>query len=575
MKENLRTYLESLFAGAPHTEKNEMLFEELLGNLYDRYEDLTATEMPPEEAFAKVVGEVGDIRPLMDAPSGNSSTRSAPTTPFSPKKPNNQRPRMDAISLRRLKRRRALTTSLAVMLYLVWLVPVVLFDVVAPLFICAALGTCILILGSALIPDFADDSEISYDPAVRQRDTFVAGLLLSVGVGLCILSVLPAAIIDAALGAALMFAVITLGVGMILFSTGIRPSLDKECERFADQQDSAKKQTPYEGKSGKTRSLLLPMVIVSVIAVLTTVIVLGIRSGFEFGIFYRNSDSPAKYTNRGNASITETVDRVTLHWHAGDIRVEVYDGDTVEIAEAREGAELGEKDIMRWYVENGELRVRFDGRSQFRVRFGKSIEKSLTVRIPRTATLHGFTLDTLSGGITVCDLSVTGTVKLKGTSARIGIDRVHATRLEIDAVSGEMLLRDITANEISIDRTSGTTVLENATASTLNIESVSGDIVLRGGSPERVEASSTSGNIELSFDQAPRTVSVDTTGGDVRLSLPADIGGFRVEYDTVGGDFNTDFATMHHQGIYTYGDGSTEIEIETTGGNLTVAGKQR
>lgn len=65
-------------------------------------------------------------------------------------------------------------------------------------------------------------------------------------------------------------------------------------------------------------------------------------------------------------------------------------------------------------------------------------------------------------------------------------------------------------------------------------------------------------------------IEADTTSGDVTLSLPGNQG-FRLEFDTTSGDLDTGNFSLTHQGKqYTSGDGSCEIQVETTSGDLTL-----
>ena len=66
MKANLKKYLQSLFIDASDTPNNDALFEELLGNLYDRYDELIGEGLTPDAAYARAIGDLGDISPLIE-----------------------------------------------------------------------------------------------------------------------------------------------------------------------------------------------------------------------------------------------------------------------------------------------------------------------------------------------------------------------------------------------------------------------------------------------------------------------------------------------------------------------------
>ena len=65
---------------------------------------------------------------------------------------------------------------------------------------------------------------------------------------------------------------------------------------------------------------------------------------------------------------------------------------------------------------------------------------------------------------------------------------------------------------------------------------------------------STSGKVELELLHCPGELDVETTSGDVTLTLPAD-SGFRLEYDHTSGDLrNSEIPLSRRGGDYIAGD---------------------
>lgn len=64
MSEQLRDYLEGIFKDAPKSRKAMELKEELMANSQELYEDLVGSGMNAEDAYAAVVGSIGDIPAL-------------------------------------------------------------------------------------------------------------------------------------------------------------------------------------------------------------------------------------------------------------------------------------------------------------------------------------------------------------------------------------------------------------------------------------------------------------------------------------------------------------------------------
>lgn len=129
MYDKLREYIESLFKDAPDTVKTVELKEEMLQNLYEKYNDLLAEGRSEQAAFNIAVAGVGDVGDLIetlrsDGPAGSPvQTESA-------------------------RRRSAALVAAAVMLYILSVVPCILLpDLWGPvlLFVFCAAATGLLI----------------------------------------------------------------------------------------------------------------------------------------------------------------------------------------------------------------------------------------------------------------------------------------------------------------------------------------------------------------------------------------------------------------------------------------------
>jgi len=65
MNERIREYVKGLLQNAPQTRRIEELREELIAGCMDKYEDLTASGTPEEEAYRAVVSGIGDVDELV------------------------------------------------------------------------------------------------------------------------------------------------------------------------------------------------------------------------------------------------------------------------------------------------------------------------------------------------------------------------------------------------------------------------------------------------------------------------------------------------------------------------------
>lgn len=145
MEYNLRSYVDELFQNAPRTQKAYELKVELTQNLLDKYHALIAEGKSPEDAYNLTVVSIGDVRELFEGlEDGPVRTEPVYIPTGSPEK------------------RSAAITSIAVMLYILSVVPVIVLGSipvmgleilgVVLMFVMIALATGLLIYNHAAKP---------------------------------------------------------------------------------------------------------------------------------------------------------------------------------------------------------------------------------------------------------------------------------------------------------------------------------------------------------------------------------------------------------------------------------------
>ncbi|MCH5352335.1 MAG: hypothetical protein J1E06_02585 [Acutalibacter sp.] len=145
MEYNIRAYVDELFQNAPRTQKAYELKVELTQNLLDKYHALIAEGKSPEDAYNLTVVSIGDVRELFEGLE-DTPTRTEPVY----------------IPVGSPERRSAIITSVAVMLYILSVVPVIVLgsipipglDIlgVVLMFVMIALATGLLIYHNATRP---------------------------------------------------------------------------------------------------------------------------------------------------------------------------------------------------------------------------------------------------------------------------------------------------------------------------------------------------------------------------------------------------------------------------------------
>ena len=143
MRDKLRGYVESLFMDAPRTRKTVELKEEILQNLYDKYDDLLREGKTEEAAYNIAVAGVGDISALLEELERSEGLQDVPD--------------------QKARRRSALLVSIAVAMYILAVIPCVLWEYgVLVMFVMVALATGLLTYNNMTRPRY-----------VRREDTVV------------------------------------------------------------------------------------------------------------------------------------------------------------------------------------------------------------------------------------------------------------------------------------------------------------------------------------------------------------------------------------------------------------------
>jgi hypothetical protein len=148
MDDKLRRYIDGLFNDVPQTKNVVELKEEMLQNLREKYEDLLQEGKSEEAAFNIAVAGIGDINELVNDM--------------------NKAKKIDASESN--KQRSAMLTSVAVMVYVLSIVPILyflghpwsFFNGIIGFFIMIAIGTGILIYNSMTKPKYSkgDDTMV-------------------------------------------------------------------------------------------------------------------------------------------------------------------------------------------------------------------------------------------------------------------------------------------------------------------------------------------------------------------------------------------------------------------------------
>ncbi|MDR2599470.1 MAG: permease prefix domain 1-containing protein [Oscillospiraceae bacterium] len=151
MQDNFRRYIDGLFAETTPTKKSVELKEEMIQNLHDKYNDLISDGKTEEAAYNIAIAGVGDISSLL-------AELEKDTEPYVP----------DIQEYEKARQRSALFTSIAVMMYILSILPIIILSLldiyradivgVPVMFLMIAGATGLLIYNSMTKPKFYKSS---------------------------------------------------------------------------------------------------------------------------------------------------------------------------------------------------------------------------------------------------------------------------------------------------------------------------------------------------------------------------------------------------------------------------------
>jgi len=239
-----------------------------------------------------------------------------------------------------------------------------------------------------------------------------------------------------------------------------------------------------------------------------------------------NSFKSGTYTEIGNADIrTSEVESISIDWAAGQVDVEVYEGDTVKLTEEAVG--LSKAQSMRWEVKNGKLKIDYGSwLSCFSIS-----EKKLRVQIPQSmASLEELSIDGASGSYNVSDLNCVN-LKVSLASGTLHANNLDTGSTKLSAASGKFFYNGEITDSLKVDLVSGTA-----------------EVALDGF--------------------VPRNVDADITSGTCTVYLPENEG-FSLKIDKVSGSFQNEFETTSPGKEELYKDGgNSHISVDMVSGKF-------
>ena len=270
---------------------------------------------------------------------------------------------------------------------------------------------------------------------------------------------------------------------------------------------------------------------------------------------------------------------------AGDITVTRASGPdtTVEIVKTAHGRDANDaRDLLQIVTvdateRNGraEVKTNYPGRDEMRRNNRRNLNVSVDYTVTAPAGTH-ISIESISGSVKITDIkgdvsanTVSGDVRISG-AARVASAKTVSGTVEIVDAQG-----DGTLDSSSV---SGDVILRRVSARRIDAGTVSGNVRLEDVQCERVNASTTSAGIFFSGVLARNgRYQIHAFSGDVRLQLSGNTG-FEVDAQTFSGQIRSDDFPVTSRGRIsrhslngTYGDGSAVLNVSTFSGSIVVS----
>lgn len=538
----IKNYLDNMFRNLPNTDAVRKAKAELLQMMEDKYEELIREGKTENEAIGIVISEFGNLDELADSLGiGEQVNESADES-----KP--------ILSIDRIKsylsmiNQRALLIPIGIALCICSVASPIIaeslpFDLLGGaggMFTMIAVAVVLFVLAGIKGKEYVEvrkkECSLSVEGAeyVRnERSSFKSsyGMLTSIGIGLCILSILNPIVfdkipyLDNGFGAAMMFGFIGLGVFLITYAHTKMKGYDRLLELNVGMGEEFVPES--DRKVNK-----LPIVICALIVGGVMITSMGTRFVLPFfsGTFFNDNGETVATTysiNEGESGMDNTkgnINSININLNACKIIIEPAEGDGLVDVEYTGDKRL-KPDVS---FENGKLTAKNNASGGLNLGF--NINKPvLTIKLGKETKLDNLEIKVNAG-----DISLTG---------------VYADYFFGDFDAGNISIRDSVFRKADIDVDAGNISIDGAGMKTLKIDADAGNIDIRKTGLEDVTIDVDFGSVNIND-----LGSVDAYSYDCKV----DAGIINIGGDGAGRKYK---AT---------GSGAGNIKINVNAGNIDI-----
>ena len=306
-----------------------------------------------------------------------------------------------------------------------------------------------------------------------------------------------------------------------------------------------------------------------------------------FNTFAYQYDNALEY-KAGDREIDDKVTKINLDYISGDVTVKAVDTDKVTVKETANISLRDPQKVHTW-VNDGTLYVRFC-QSTKKINF-TNIKKSLELTIPSSQDLDDVIIEMSSGNLN-CDGFKTEGLNVRSSSGDVKID-CAGKNIELKASSGDIILTEKGDSEnikikassgkinvkqsgscsaMNIDSSSGSVTADVDKVSKMDIHVSSGHIEVKGNEITELNSKASSGHNTFDFAVAPKTSTIKSSSGWVKVYMPED-SDVTVKAKISSGDFNSELPFSKNGKEYTSGNGSSTMDISVSSGDVDICKK--
>ena len=547
----IKNYLDNMFRNLPNTEEVRRAKAELLQMMEDKYEELIGEGKSENEAVGIVISEFGNLDELADSLGIQEAVNENPDED----KPMLSMDRVKEYLSMISKRSILLPLGIALCIFSVAMnivaealsLPEVLIGV-GGMFGMIAVAIGLFIFIGIKYKEYAEIRKKTCSLSIEcaeyirnERKGFknTYGLLSSLGIGLCILSVLNPIIFDritylnSDFGAAMFFLFVAGGVFLITSANTKMEGYD----RLLKLNESGKMSEEFVPKSDRKVNKA-PIIICTIVAVAVVLFTLSVRFVLPFvtGVFIKGDVTDIVETTYDlgtgdnvnySSDAKGEVNTIKMDLTACSVNIKVAEGNGLISAEYS-----GEKRLKpEISLENGKLVITQKG-GNFRL-YG--ISTSFNKPLLNIVLGNDVKLDEF---------------EIKSNAGDINLDGINADYFYGEFNAGNIVVDNSAFRKFEIDTDAGNIQIDDSDIKILKIDTDAGNIEIRNTKPEDVEITTDFGNVEIKGIG-------DVDAYDIECDVDAGI-------VNVG---NSSYGNNYHNN----GSGSGSIKVSVDAGNIEIS----